>query len=546
MTYSTTRFLSTFAVLSSLFVHPMRGHAADRPFTLGTTQNPNEVLPHKQYSGQTEVLRGLLFPPILYVQKDGRVRCNLCKDVPVIESRKGAESGTYSITLELKKDMKWGDGTPITPEDVKFTLKTMARALYPSGEHPVLPIRRIDIDKDEKRKITLLLRHRRSDAFQLFAISLLPAQHAQEVETALSNPSRSLDLIKLASFTYGPYRVASTSAQSWQLVSNEKTNWDKKPDQPIEVRFFPRVDTLAEAVKRNEIDQSDELSWGSYEAIKKSFPDLASKYQVTSNPSNNLQVLLLNLHSPVLVNPQLRQALYFAINRDDLNKTAYQGLAEVGGGILSSSFASRLDLKREASYNPKLAAQILDQSGWTKSSENGGVRISDGQRLVVTLSCPAGRLDEHWLSNVKTELNTLGIRLELEHPEEKDFMKKVVSERRFKDLACTSWDLPPLSVPNNIFHSLAIPNRENNYFGANYSAWDQHVVDKLLDNMLREIDLHRFTKEFGRLEKQFLADLPAIPLVFEPKVTLVLKTPLSRPSEELSRVLQNPAGPKKL
>lgn len=530
------------SILSSILL-ANAADAADKPYVLGTLRNPADVLPLMQYSGQTNVLRGLIFPPVLYVQNDGRIRCQLCKDVPSVEVKKG-ESGTFVISVELKKGFRWGDGKNVTARDVKFTLENMAKAPYPAGQHPILPIKKIELDKDNERKLTLQLSHRRSDAFQLFAISLLPAHRAADLAAVGNQPDKILALFKDPAFSYGPYRIASEDAQGWQLVVNEKTEWDSKPDQDLTLRFFSKVEDLTAALKSGTVDQSDELDWTAYNSLRHQWPEVTSKYEASSTPSSQLQVLLFNLHSPLFVNPQLRQAFYYAINRAELNKFEYAGLAEPSIGIITEGFAKRLELKRMEAFNPKLATQILDQSGWTKGPD--GIRASEGQKFVVTLSCPAGRLDDKWIALLKNELSPMGIRLEVENPEAADYMKKVVSQRRFKDLACASWNLPSLSIPNNIFHSLAIPTRENNYFGSNYSGWDQHVVDKLLDNMLREIELHPFTRQFGRLEKQFLSDLPAVPLVFEPKVTLTLKTPVSSPSEELSRVLRDPAAPKKL
>ncbi|RZA22951.1 MAG: hypothetical protein EOP10_14065, partial [Proteobacteria bacterium] len=193
----------------------LNAQTADRPFTLGTLIPAQTVMPYKQYSGDSSMIRNLLFPPILNVGLDGRVRCTLCKDVPTVEVRKG-ESGTFVISMELKKDLKWGDGTAITAKDVKFTLEQMAKANYPAGEHPILPIRRIELDKEQSRKITLVLRHRRSDAFQLFAISLLPLHRAKDLEGLSARPLDSIKLISDPSFTYGTYRVESATDSSFQ------------------------------------------------------------------------------------------------------------------------------------------------------------------------------------------------------------------------------------------------------------------------------------------------------------------------------------------
>lgn len=508
-----------------------------RSFTLGTLLRADEILPYKQYSGTASTLRNLLFPPVLYVGRDGRVRCVLCKDVPTVELRKG-EGGTFIISMELKKDLKWGDGKEITAKDVKFTLEQMAKGSYPSGAHPILPIRRIELDKDQEKKITLVLRHRRSDAFQLFAISLLPAHRAKELEGTWSKPSRSIELIKDRSFAYGSYRVNEANDSQWTLVPNDKTEWSQKPDQTLSVKFFPTREDLIAAMKAGTLDQTDELPWEDFIAVRGLWPELSGSFEKTAMPSDTMQVLLLNLHSPLLVNPQLRQALFAAINRKALNKLQYDGLAIEGNGLLSETFAERLERPRTESFNLKTASQILDQSGWLRGE--GGLRTSEGQKFVLSLSCPKERLNPSWIATLTSDLQKIGIKLEVDHPENADYMKKIVSERRFKDMACVSWTLPQLSIPNNLFHSLAIPSRENHHFGSNYSAWDAHVVDRLLDNMLREIELHQFVRQFGRLDKQFMSDLPGIPLVYEPKVTLIKKSQSIKPSEELSRVLKEP------
>jgi peptide/nickel transport system substrate-binding protein len=529
----------------SIFFAPglttLNAQGSDRPFTIGTLQSADKVLAYKQYSGESSTIRNLLFPPILSVGADGRIRCTLCKEVPTVEVRKG-ENPTFVISMELKKDLKWGDGTSISAADVKFTLEQMAKAIYPAGEHPILPIRRIELDKDQRRKITLVLRHRRSDAFQLFAISLLPAHRAKELEGLSARPIDSLKLVTDPAFTYGSYRVESATESAFQLAVNDKTEWEQKPDQPLLIRFFKTKDDLLAALKASAIDQSDELSWDEYEAMASRWPDMAKIYANAGRASSTMQVMLLNLHSPLLVNPQLRQALFYAIDRDALNKIQFQGLATAGNGLITDGFAARLDRVRQPPFNLKQAAQILDQSGWIKGPD--GLRASEGQKFVLSLSCPKERLDERWLGVLSADLLRLGIKLEVDHPDSADYMKRIVAERRFKDVACVNWTLPQLSIPNNLFHSLAIPTRENNHFGANFSAWDAHVVDKLLDNMLRETDLNHFIRQFGRLDKQFMSDLPGIPLVYEPVVTLTIKAQTVKPSEELSRILQTPTQTK--
>lgn len=515
------------------FMAPKALLADDKNYILATLQTPDSVLPFQQYSGPTSALKSLLFPPILAGQPDGRVRCILCKDVPELESKRRKESKKteHTISLELKKDLQWADGRDITAADVKFSLEMMAKADYPRGQGPILPIERIILDKDDKRKLTLVLRHRRADAFQLFAISLVPEHRRQQLEAVWSDPIKARELLKTVDFSYGPLKIESRSDQKWILTSNTKTSWERQSDRPIELRFYPDVKSFADALKSDEIDQTDELEWKVYRQVLVEAPELQGKYASTSTPSSRMNVLLINMHSPLLVNPQLRQALHYAIDRKRINTTDYAGLGEEAEGIITHEFAERLDEKRSPGYQPKMAMQLLEKAGWGKF--DGKYRVAEGQKLSLTLVCPAGRSQGAWVDVIRENLASLGIQLNVETPSEEDFMKKILSHRRFRDLACVTWDLPPLSVPNNIFHSLAIPTIDNDFMGLNFSAWDQAVVNRLLDSMLRQSDLAHFAKQFGRLDKIFLNELPAISLVYIPKVTLTRKQNVVEDASEL-------------
>lgn len=533
---------SVAIVLFCGLLAPKSLSADDKNYILATLQSPDDLLPFLQYSGRTSALKSLLFPPILSVQPDGRVRCILCKDVPDVEAKRNKEKKEteYSITIELKKDLHWADGRDITADDIKFSLEMMAKATYPKGQAPILPIARIILNKEEKRKATLILRHRRSDAFQLFAISLLPEHRRKDLEAVWNDPVKARKLLKQPSFAYGPLKIEKAESNRWMLVSNSKTSWERQSDRPIELRFYSDTKTLSEAFSRNEIDQSDELEWNTYKQLLNDHPDLTEKYSSSSNPSSRMNVLLINLHSPLLVNPQLRQALFFAIDRKQINGKEFFGLAEEAEGVITHEFAERLEEKRVPSYQPQLAGQILDKAGWSKFEDH--VRVAEGQKLALNLVCPAERSQGPWIEILKKNLEAQGIQLTVEKPNEEEFLKKVLSHRRFRDLACVAWDLPTLSVPNNLFHSLAIPTIDNDFMGLNYSAWDQNVVNRILDSMLRETDLPHFAKLFGRLDKMFLNELPAIPLVYVPRVTVSRKQHVVDDAPELQEDLATYPG----
>ncbi|MCX6130973.1 MAG: ABC transporter substrate-binding protein, partial [Proteobacteria bacterium] len=289
--------------------------AFGKDFIIASLGDPLDIYPLKQKAGEDLVIRNLLNPPILEIRSDGRISCIICKEVPDIELIKENDTNEVQsvINLELKKKLKWGDGTPITPQDVKFTLETMALADYPRGQSPILPIRRIEFDKEQKNKLRLILTQRRSDAFQLFAISLLPSQKADLIKKLQSEPKDANWWAKLQDpgLYYGPYIVKSAGKERWLLTSNKNSTWDNAPNESLEIRHFTKLSAIAKALSSREIDQTaiGELSWLDFLELKSLTPNLEDSFTLQSRPGTTLELLLLNMRSPLLVNPQMRQIL---------------------------------------------------------------------------------------------------------------------------------------------------------------------------------------------------------------------------------------------
>jgi ABC-type transport system substrate-binding protein len=535
------RRLSAVLGLSLGFGTAMK--AQDRTFTLASLAPAHKTLPLLQYAGEADVLRMLVAPPILYWGGDGRLTCVLCKEPPEIELRRDEKKKTTElvITLEVARKLDWGDGKPITRKDIKFTLETMAKAPYPRGQHPILPIQRIELDPTHAQKISLVLRHRRADGPQLFAISLLPAHRAPQVAALLkagATPEGTLQVMKDPAYWYGPFRVAEASAHQLKLVPNKRTEWEDLPKHDLAVRFYPDLKTLAGGLQAGEIDQtlSQQLSWSQYQDLQALIPDLTQRYEAELLPGTSLEVLLLNLRSPILNNPQLRMGLFHAINRQAINQTYYAAGGTAPEGLLRPELLDRLGEKPQPAYQPKLAGHMLEAAGWTQKP--GQSRLSEnGTPLILTFNCTEARLRTGWHKSVEQDLAAQGISLKTELIPEEEYFRQTLGHLRFKDLACMRWRLPPLTSPIHLFHSLAIPDAENGYVGLNYSGWDQTVVNRILERMVREHGTTHFLRLMSRLEKQFLTDIPAIPLVYLPEVTLSRKVAPDSETRNLQKTL---------
>ncbi len=513
-----------------------------RPFTIGSLGSLEDVVPLKQYAGEAHGINMLVNPPILYLQHSGRIACNLCKEAPESLIRKSKGKSSSQITsLVLKKNLSWGDGRALTREDVKFTLEFMARGDYPKGQHPILPIQRIEMNTEQDNKLTLVLQHRRADAAQIFAISLLP-KHKEDVLKKLlqlkPEDKEYARLLRDPGLYYGSYRVSDATADRLNLEPNRENEWEVSPSQKLDVRFFAKLPHLADALRKSEVDQtfSGQLSWDQLRTLNEGIPDLNNRYEIGLSEGETLELLVLNMRSPTLVNPSMRQALFHAIDRSRINKEYFRSGAQTTDGLFYSEQSRRTGEKIPLAFQKELSEQLLDAANW-KKREDGWRYNERGEKLTISLSCTEERLKNGWAKPVAEDLENVGIALTVETLPEADFLRQTLGHLRFKDAACMRWRLPPLSPPIHLFHGLAIPNSDNSYIGSNFSGWEQTSVNRLLETMMREPDASHLLRLFSRLEHQFLSDVPAVPLVFLPKVTLTRKVEAESGIPELQKVL---------
>lgn len=97
-------------------------------------------------------------------------------------------------------------------------------------------------------------------------------------------------------------------------------------------------------------------------AILESTPDVTV---VSSPPGFNFYAFLLNINKPPFDNPQVRQALNYAIDRDKIIQTAFHGEAlPVLVPYAKTSWAYAPDLEDFYTYDPDKAKELLAEAGY--------------------------------------------------------------------------------------------------------------------------------------------------------------------------------------
>jgi peptide/nickel transport system substrate-binding protein len=135
----------------------------------------------------------------------------------------------------------------------------------------------------------------------------------------------------------------------------------------IELSFFDDADSVAAAFRDGRVDAASGLD----PAAAATLGDVPGS-RLLREPSTTLTAVALNLRPdhPELGDARTRKALLESIDRGRLLSVVYGGLASSANGLIPpTSWAYDPDASPATPHDPKAAAKLLADAGWTKKSD---------------------------------------------------------------------------------------------------------------------------------------------------------------------------------
>lgn len=288
-----------------------------------------------------------------------------------------------TVTFKLERGLKWSDGKPITSKDVKWSLDTLGSegALFTGYTDNVTSITTPD-------EYTVVVKTKRPDARIVGGLFLyiMPEHIWGKVpvdELGSYEP-------KLPIVGSGPYIV--TEYERGRIVTmDQNPEWRGEPQPFDQLEFikYGTQDAVERALTLGEVDFVREVESSSFERLN-------SRDDITtlSSPSASYTEMAFNLcpenlcpegeRNPAVLDPAVRQATAYAVDRGRLNEIASQGTSFVANGLLPSYYRDfYTEPDQTYPYDPEMAKQILDDAGWVPGDD--GIREKDGERLSFDL-----------------------------------------------------------------------------------------------------------------------------------------------------------------
>ncbi|HEU5014340.1 MAG TPA: peptide ABC transporter substrate-binding protein [Roseiflexaceae bacterium] len=368
--------VSGLLVLGLMSFLALTNTAVSRPLNGGTyvegfTTLPRQINPLVSDPARDPTaadIRALVFEGLMRIGVDGLPEPELAAEAPQIS----ADGTVYTFTL--RPDVQWQDGTPLTADDVVWTLRAVQSSAY-AGD----PVARgvwgeVLIDKLDDHTVRCTLTAPFAPFLSQATFPILPAHLLQDVPP---------DQWATAPFNQhpigtGPYKLTELTTEHALFAANA-TYHDGRPFlDNVEFRFFSTTQDAQMALMRGQIMGLGFL--GTSELNRVPLPRDVTKH-VT--PLDAYTVLTFNMRGGPLADVGVRRALVRGFNKDTLiNDTLHGEVARLDTPILPGWWAAAPDLAVQPP-SQQAAADALTSLGYELGPD--GVRTKDGQPLNLPL-----------------------------------------------------------------------------------------------------------------------------------------------------------------
>ncbi|MEX2426295.1 MAG: ABC transporter substrate-binding protein, partial [Thermomicrobiaceae bacterium] len=198
--------------------------------------------------------------------------------------------------------------------------------------------------------------------------------------------------------------------------------------------------------------------------------------------------------------PEVRQALFYGLDREALVQAIRFGIGEVAVGTMPvPSWAYNPDaIERNYDYDPERARELLDEAGWVEGDD--GIRERDGERFAFEIYTNAGNeVREQYVTVMQEQWREIGVECTPQTEEWNAFLDRITSSMDFEMfLVGFSWGVDP--------HQESMWRSDG---GFNMNGYNNSEVDDLLDQALETTDQEERTEIYTEMQNIVLEDLPS-------------------------------------
>lgn len=341
----------------------MTSFAADKSDIVVAVDADVDTLHPTDFSTTVELgVLNQIYDTLLYYSPDGT------KDPEprIAESYEVSDDG-LDYTFHLRDDVTFHDGTPVTADDVVFSIELYKASEYQGSQISMLS----SVEATDEHTVVCHLDAPYSPFLQGICSPMIAskAYYESSEDDFVNNPIGT-----------GPYKfVSRAKGSNIKLEANEDYYRGAPEIKEVTFEVIPDSSTKAIALQTGEVNFAE--------------IDSATKPQLEANPAITIAEVPTSAFSYIAMNTEkepfndvkVRQAINYAIDRDNLVAVCYDGEAEVNSNICAKERFGYSDDQFQYTYDPEKAKELLAEADIETPYDLGEILVAEKYSNLATV-----------------------------------------------------------------------------------------------------------------------------------------------------------------
>ncbi len=444
----------------------------------------------------SSTINSYVFNGLLKYDKDLNLVCDLAQSYEVLNNG-------LTVLFKLKQDIKWHDGIPFNVYDVKFTYEKLidekTRTPFSSD---YLMIKKFTIIDD----YTFSVEYNEPFApiLESWCIGIIP-KHIFETED-----------INTSKYNRLPIGTGQYKFEKW--ITDQKIVLEANPDyyegKPYIEKYLFRIipDQSVQFLElRNETIDEITLTPDQWNAYSIFF----EKYDKYAYPAFSFTFLGFNLTKAPYNNIKFRQAINYAINKQDIIDGVLSSKAKTANGIFPPQSWAYKEIK-PFEYNPQKALELLLSIGFSKNS-SGQLEYNGNEFEINIITNQGNKSRELTAQIIQEQLKKIGLTVNIRILEWSTFINQYVNEKKF-DALILGWNTAVDPDQFSLWHS-----SQSNKGQYNFMSYKNNDVDDLIVKARTTFNKEKRIEFYHEIQDIMREDPPCIFLYYPQNLVAVHK-----------------------
>ena len=319
-----------------------------------------------------------------YATLTDKAAADFATEPGLAESYASDDGKTWTYTL--RDGLEWSDGTPLTAEDVAYTIN---RARDEEWLNHTATVANLTAEAPDER--TVVITSKVNDPkLPTMDVYIVPKHIYEDISADEIGNYPALDGVASGPFSLTEWK----KGQFWRMEANPSFWRGQVAIDEVIFRVFRNADAMVAALKSGEIDAAHNVPAAT-------FPDLSTTEGIVGieGEQGGFDYLVLNSYAgkpprdeskfaephPALLDLRFRQAIAHAIDKETLVERVYSGIGTPGTTMSPSAnpaWIPELTAEDDYEFDLEKSKQILEDAGYTDSNGDG-IREYEGENIVL-------------------------------------------------------------------------------------------------------------------------------------------------------------------